>query len=262
MTTDRDRDRSIFTWLAAEAADRAPDDLLEASRDRIRTTKQRRSRWPARRYAQMSTYAKFGAAAAAVIVVVIAGAALLGGELTAPGASQSPPPSRAPSAAVPATAAAAAALPGEFTVCVPTRNSEIKAGTNEQIADPGPGGGTIERQRGFTWGGQIESTDPRFAGTHHFSWDGDTYTLASGDPGQQAFAEGHRIENAGGSWRGSSVGIVLPDGSTVVGPAVLTGEGAYQGLTAVLLPMESPCFLGWRGLVTEVPAPPVPFTGE
>jgi hypothetical protein len=80
--------------------------------------------------------------------------------------------------------------------------------------------------------------------------------------GLATWAEGHRIESAVGAWAGSRVGITLPDGTEEVSPAVLTGEGAYEGLSAVMFPIDGPCFFDFRGLVIEIPDPPVPYTGE
>ena len=44
----------------------------------------------------------------------------------------------------------------------------------------------------------------------------------------------YRIENDEGAWEGSAVMLNWPDGTTYVGPMVMTGEGAYEGLTAII----------------------------
>jgi hypothetical protein len=67
--------------------------------------------------------------------------------------------------------------------------------------------------------------------------------LASGDDGPLAYAEGLRIENADGAWQGEARGATLPDGTSWTGPLVVTGEAAYEGLTAVLLWTEDGCSL-------------------
>jgi hypothetical protein len=103
MTTRRDVDRSISAWLVAEAPDRAPDDVLEASRDRIRTTRQRRAWWPAWRSSEMSNFAKVLVATAAVVAVAVVGINLLpggqtgAGGLPPPASPSTPPPSPPPS---------------------------------------------------------------------------------------------------------------------------------------------------------------------
>jgi len=204
------------------------------------------------------------AAAVGVALVMVAGAAVIlaGGSPSATAspssATASPAAPSAPVAPTPAAAASAAALlPGEFTACVPT-NHDYQVGTNE----PGVAGDmTVMRQRGFTWNGEITATDPRFTGTHYFSYDSNTYTLASGAAGPEAIGEGHRIEGADGAWQGGNVGVLLQDGTSAIGAAILTGEGAYAGLTAVLFKAEGSCFFNFRGFVIDVPAVPVPAHG-
>jgi hypothetical protein len=79
MTTHPDLDRSISAWLVSEAPARAPDHLVEASRVRIRSTRQRRSGWqprllwPTPRIDQWRSYASLAVAAAAVVVIAVVG---------------------------------------------------------------------------------------------------------------------------------------------------------------------------------------------
>jgi hypothetical protein len=96
MTTRHELDRSISTWLQAEAPDRAPDDVLEASRERLRHTRQRRAWMPAWRYSPLNNLAKAAVAAAVVLVVGFAGYQLLprtGGVGGQPTVAPSPTPS-------------------------------------------------------------------------------------------------------------------------------------------------------------------------
>jgi hypothetical protein len=100
MTTRKELDRSISAWLEAEAPRRAPDDVLEASRDRIRNTRQRRSWWPARRSSDMNNFAKALVATAAVVVVAVVAINLLPGTRSGTGsvpASLSTSPTQEPS---------------------------------------------------------------------------------------------------------------------------------------------------------------------
>lgn len=94
-------DRSITAWLEAEAPERAPDRVLTAARERIRTTQQRRLLWPVRRTAHMNAYAKLAIAAAAVLVVAVVGLNLMpvGGGPGGPVATPTPVPSLTPSPA-------------------------------------------------------------------------------------------------------------------------------------------------------------------
>ena len=71
MSTHDDARRSIAAWLEAEAVDRAPSRLIEASRDRVRATPQRSGWWPTRTTSNRTTFATLAVAAAAVVVVAV-----------------------------------------------------------------------------------------------------------------------------------------------------------------------------------------------
>jgi hypothetical protein len=73
MNGQADPDRSIHAWLAAEAPDRAPARLITDTRDRLRTTRQRRALWPAWRSRAGNGVSKpvMTAAVAAVAVVLL-----------------------------------------------------------------------------------------------------------------------------------------------------------------------------------------------
>jgi hypothetical protein len=100
-----DLDRSITTWLIAEAPERAPQRLVETSRERIRTTRQRRAWGPAWRFPIMNVYAKLGIGVAALAIVAVVGLNLLnnsngqpvGGAVASPSVAPSSPPSTSPS---------------------------------------------------------------------------------------------------------------------------------------------------------------------
>jgi len=102
MSADRDMTRIVRSWLRTdehESADFVLDNVLAL----LDATPQRRSWWPARRIADMNTFAKFAIAAAAVVVVAVVGINLLpasggvgGGPAVSP--SPSPAPSVLPSA--------------------------------------------------------------------------------------------------------------------------------------------------------------------
>jgi hypothetical protein len=202
-------------------------------------------------------------AALAVLAIALVGCAQQPGAPAAATSSSTPDPTgTSPQPSATESDDVAVVAPGEFSVCIPT-NAELRKGTDEQLVVTHPDGDmTVERQRGYTWSGTHTATDPRFSGTHYYSWDADAYTLASGDEGPLVYAEGLRIENAEGAWQGEASGATLPDGTSATGPVVLKGEGAYEGLTAVLLGIEDSCFIDFRGIVIEFPEPPVPATTE
>jgi hypothetical protein len=117
MSTRRDIDRSIAAWLEVEASDGASKRLLEASRDRVRTTRQRRALGPTWRIPVMHNYAKVAIGVAAVAVLAVVGINLLtvnpglvAGPTASPAASAAaaplPSPSNSPAAEVDASAPA------------------------------------------------------------------------------------------------------------------------------------------------------------
>jgi hypothetical protein len=101
MSSDRDTTRVVRSWLE-EGVTSLPDRVLDDVLDRLPTTPQRRSWWPARRFAEMNNFAKLALAAAAVAVIAVVGLNLLpasgglGGDPTAsptPSTTQTPIPS-------------------------------------------------------------------------------------------------------------------------------------------------------------------------
>lgn len=112
MSTNVDPRRSIAAWLEAEAPHGAPDRLIAASRERVRTTRQRPVWWPARRASDMNSYAKLAIAAAAVLVVAVAGYNLLP---TRNGVAGVPSPSPSASPAPPGPAKDGTLQPGRYT---------------------------------------------------------------------------------------------------------------------------------------------------
>jgi hypothetical protein len=114
MSTYPDVDRSIAAWLELEAPDRAPARLLEASREQIRNTRQRRAPWPARRVPNMSLYAKLAIGVAAVAVLAVVGLNVLvpnRGGIGGPGISPSPSATASPSPSQAAASACRKPLP-------------------------------------------------------------------------------------------------------------------------------------------------------
>ncbi len=72
MSTDREVTRIVRSWLE-EGVTALPDRVLDAVLDQVPATRQRRAWWPARRFAQMSTFAKIAMAAAAVVALAVIG---------------------------------------------------------------------------------------------------------------------------------------------------------------------------------------------
>ena len=78
MSQERDVTRLVRSWIREDKHESA-DRILGVVLDRLDTTPQRRSRWPAWRSNSMNTYAKLIAAAAAVLVVAVVGYQFLPG---------------------------------------------------------------------------------------------------------------------------------------------------------------------------------------
>ena len=78
MDTGPDVTRIVRSWLHTDEHESA-DRVLGVVLDQLDTTRQRRPWWPARRIADMNTYAKLLIAAAAVVVVAVVGINLLPG---------------------------------------------------------------------------------------------------------------------------------------------------------------------------------------
>lgn len=120
MTTRRDPDPVISAWLNDEAAERAPERLLSATRTRIQSTNQRRAWRPAWRLQTMNNRV-LGGAVAAIAVIVVLGIVLIprpsgsGGGVTptpVPTTLPSGSPTQGPSsAASPSAAPSLAVIP-------------------------------------------------------------------------------------------------------------------------------------------------------
>jgi hypothetical protein len=154
---------------------------------------------------------------------------------------------------------AAAEEPVEFTACVRYGDQANTGGTDE-TAPVVPGGDmTVRRGRGYMEILEVSDvSDPRLDGTWYHSADYDLYSA----PGPGIGVETERIENEGGVWQGSHVGIGFPDGTDVAGPFVMTGGNDYAGLTAIYTGNyddEVPC-PNVRGYIVEgsIPPPPMP----
>ncbi|HEX9092784.1 MAG TPA: hypothetical protein VF902_02260 [Coriobacteriia bacterium] len=105
MSTDRDVTRIVRSWLE-EGVTTLPDRVLDDVLDQVPATPQRRSWWPARRFAQMNNLARIAIAAAVVVVVAILGYNMLpartgvGGPAptASPGSTPTPAPIASPRA--------------------------------------------------------------------------------------------------------------------------------------------------------------------
>jgi hypothetical protein len=111
VSTERDLTRIVRSWLSVDEHE-SPDRVLDNVFALLDATPQRPAWWPARRIADMNTYAKLAIAAAAVVVVALVGYNLMpagDGRGGTPTASPSP----SPSASASPSSSASASLPPE-----------------------------------------------------------------------------------------------------------------------------------------------------
>jgi hypothetical protein len=112
------------------------------------------------------------------------------------------------------------------------------------------------------WQQLAAMSDPRLNGDYYVSVDMDFHGA-----GAEVWSYTRRIENADGAWQGSTTSANLPGaGPNTVVTLVLTGEGAYEGLTALFEETydNGTCSSEVRGLIIggEPPPAPEPYIGE
>jgi hypothetical protein len=96
MSAERDTTRVVRSWLRVDEHESA-DRVLQIVLGSLDATPQRRSWWPAWRFAHMNTYAKLAMAAAAVVVVAVVGYNLLPNRGGTVGGQPTPTPLVSPS---------------------------------------------------------------------------------------------------------------------------------------------------------------------
>jgi hypothetical protein len=137
MHSDRDTTRIVRSWLE-EGVSALPDRVLDAVLDQVAATRQRRSWWPAWRFADMNTYAKLAIAAAAVVVVALVGYNLLptgGGNVgVTPAVSPSPSIALSPTA-VPSPSPSDLAFFPDGPI-EPGRHSMVRSGKSLSVGMP------------------------------------------------------------------------------------------------------------------------------
>jgi hypothetical protein len=167
MQSETDITRIVRSWLRTdehESADRVLEDVLLL----LDATQQRRPVWPARRIADMNTYAKLLVAAVAVAVVAVVGINLLpAGGVGGPPLAASPSPSPAPT-----PSAIAIGSPAPTVIFPPAgplaagRHTLTEGGTKFSIQVPdgwsssGPNCSGCVTDDGWLQKGRDGSTDP------------------------------------------------------------------------------------------------------
>jgi hypothetical protein len=113
---------------------------------------------------------------------------------------------------------------------------------------------------GYAWQPIATMSDPRMEGTYNLSFEWDEY-LPPGAAGYVRIGAGTwRIENEEGAWQGSHTSAYLSDSADTAASTVLSGEGAYEGLSVLWQEQADwdACTWDVRGLIIEGGAPAVP----
>jgi hypothetical protein len=207
----------------------------------------------------------------AALVLLAVGASCIDDDAADPAAeARSEPPTGESAAAPPTTAdqptatvaqpAAVAQAPVAVTACIEPGPYVGPPGTKERVEIPSSEGAILlDRYRGDTflqpW---TEVSDPRLEGTYTRSWDEDEY-FSGGTAFLSIVVTTDRIENDDGAWQGTSVWYRPAAGDQSFAPVVMVGEGAYEGLTAILGGTEAyDCTVSGYIIEGSIPAPPMP----
>ncbi len=171
-----------------------------------------------------------------------------------------PPPEASASAAAEADAEEDDLLATTFVTGTLSEPSQITEGVESRVD------GVTERRGWVFAGGLLETDDPRLTGSVTSVVNGDERIVTGSAFFVDLQSGALRIENDGGAWTGSLTslnhGRIDEDPTTAIDTAVLTGEGAYDGLSAYLLvdATEDPAVVQGAVFAGEMtPAPdPVP----
>jgi hypothetical protein len=154
---------------------------------------------------------------------------------------------------------------------------DLSMGTIEDVVIATTEAGDLIRRewRGPTLSVAVRQiSDPRLDGRIAVWFSSDEYLVASDEPAWQlsgvdpdewprgVVASTYRLTNDDGSWHGSRYQNWYPDGDNSTTTAVYTGEGAYEGLIAVMEmdydELNPVCAWDVHGYVIEGELPPTP----
>ena len=113
--------------------------------------------------------------------------------------------------------------------------------------------GLTLRQR-LSFRGAIDSGDPRLSGKLWAILDHDTYSDSRGS----VFVGIVGIDSDDGVWRGTSRGYGTPDNERIYDQVLLSGEDAYEGLSAMLFLLDNGTAWDVVGMVYPGELPPMP----
>lgn len=148
--------------------------------------------------------------------------------------------------------------PAEFTgrvLCGPPLRPEIESTL------PVGEGMAMTRIRDGAWRQMATVSDPRLVGSWYHTWESDRYLALDAESGPTVNVGTWRIENDDGAWQGGAIEAVLRDGTGLDGLTLLVGEGAYEGLTAIVevKDVEGMCAADIRGIIVADPPAIEPY---
>lgn len=152
------------------------------------------------------------------------------------------------------------AAPVEFTACNEGMGEGgITGGREEAVTIPMSDGGemTVNQGRGYVVHQLVSDvSDPRLDGTWLMTWNEDDYIGPRGAHAASIVTSTWRIETDDGAWQGTET-VARLNGNAheyFASHVVLTGEGAYDGLQAVMVNRDMAC-PNVRGVIVALGIP-------
>jgi hypothetical protein len=108
--------------------------------------------------------------------------------------------------------------------------------------------------RDYGFGGTIDTGDPRLSGESWAIWNDDRHLDSQGS----VVAGLIGIDNELGSWRGTFRGYTTANNARIYLLSELAGEGAYEGLSAILFQLDNGSGFDLEGMVYPGELPPFP----
>jgi hypothetical protein len=133
---------------------------------------------------------------------------------------------------------------------------EIGPGKHEQREEDG-----VLYEQGVIFEQQVEWSDPRLPPEHWIRLDAAIFGMDDPDSGVMTVQTSHLLEGAEGDWRGTGRAVETADDRSSY--YELTGEGAYEGLHALLrgtpgMDAHGPWDESYEGYIFEGELPPFP----
>jgi hypothetical protein len=239
-------ERQLARGIEDEVGPSRPVDALAITRAAMATTQ----RWRIRTMFSACTSAAAGVAAIAAALVLVGQPLGRDGNGAPAAPTASPPAASAPTAPAPTAAYVHGVL--QLDLC---------CGDEVETYDEAGNRLTL---RGMETSGAAIFDDPRLTGTCRETGNTDEFPQPGTDKRVEIWWGTMRIENEGGAWDGATVSTYESAQPTETGLKLiqLTGEGAYEGLSALLwetsnaAPADVPRAAPFAGAIFPGPLPP------